>query len=146
MKKLLLALMICAAIAPGVRAQNASAKDDEPTTELGKTMEDLSHAYKKLRRQVKDPSHNENSLELVKSIRTAAEHALTLAPALADDQPADKREAFVAAYHKKMREFIANIEPLEAALKGNKNADAAALVAKLGDLQKKGHKEFKKPD
>lgn len=146
MKKLLIALMICAAAVPGIRAQNASEKDDKPTTELGKSMDDLSAAYKKLRRQVKDASHNESSLALLKSIRTAAEHAVTLTPALADDQPASKREAFVAAFHKKMHEFIANLEPLEAALKANNNTEAASIVAKLGDMQKKGHKEFKKPD
>ncbi|HRP06322.1 MAG TPA: hypothetical protein PLV87_15520, partial [Opitutaceae bacterium] len=72
MKKLLIALMICAVAVPGIRAQNASEKDDKPTTELGKSMDDLSAAYKKLRRQVKDASHNESSLALLKSIRTAA--------------------------------------------------------------------------
>ncbi len=145
MKNLFLALLICAVVAPGLRAQPAH-KDDKPTTELGKTMEDLSSAYKKLRRQVKDPANNASSLALVQQIREDAEKAVKLTPALADDQPADKREAFVAAYHKKMREFIAAIEPLEAALKANKNADAAEFVAKLGGIQKQGHKQFKKPD
>ena len=137
--------MICAVAAPGLHAQN-NAKDDHETTELGKSMDDLSAAFKKLRRQIKDPANNASSLALIKAIRAAAEKSIKQTPALAADQPADKRDAFVAAYQKKMREFITTLEPLEAALKANKNDDAAELVTKLGGMQKQGHKEFKKPD
>ncbi len=145
MKKLLLALLIGAMAASGLHAQN-NAKGDDDTTELGKSMDDLSAAFKKLRRQVKVPAQNASSLALLKDMRAAAEKSIKLTPAMAADQPADKRDAFVAAYQKKMREFIATLEPLQAALESNKNEEAAELITKLGGLQKQGHKQFKKPD
>ena len=45
-----------------------------------------------------------------------------------------------------MKEFIAKIDDLSAALKAGKNDVAAKLVAELAQAQKEGHKEFKKPE
>jgi hypothetical protein len=45
-----------------------------------------------------------------------------------------------------MKELLATLEKLEAALRAGKNDEAARLVAELGVMQKVGHKAFKRPD
>ncbi len=118
----------------------------EPDTELGKTMEKMNGAWRKLRKQVADPAGNAGSLELVATISACAEKALTFRPARVEDVPAADREKFIADYQAQMKDFGAQVMKLGAALKANDNAAAAAIVQKMGAMQKEGHKEFKRPD
>jgi len=60
-------------------------------------------------------------------------------------QPAGEQAKFVANYQAKMKDFIANADKLEAALKAGDNAAAAKLCDALNDDQKAGHKEFRPP-
>jgi soluble cytochrome b562 len=128
-----------------LQAQEAPTKKTEET-ELGKSMEKISGAWRKLRRQVADPASNAASLELVATISAAAEKALTLTPARIEDVPAADREKFAVNYRQGMKEFHAEIVKLAAALQAGDNAAAQELVRKIGDLQKAGHREFKRPD
>ena len=43
-----------------------------------------------------------------------------------------------------MKQFIGNIDKLEAALKAGKNAEAAELLKALKHDQEEGHKQFRK--
>jgi len=145
MKKVIFALIACAFVSPLSHAQTAVAAEKKET-ELETAMDKMSGAFKKLRRQVKEPANNASSIALLADLRAGAKESIKLVPALAADQPADKRVAFIEGYKKKINELIAQMEPLEVALKANKNEEAAAIVAKLGSLQKEGHKEYKKPE
>jgi len=144
---LLLASLVLASFTVPVRAQPApglapaaSAKEE---TELDQKMEDMNGAFRKLRRQIADASANASSLELVAKLRKASEESVALVPAKAAKVPEADREKFVAAYQAKMKEFIAEVDKLKAALEAGKNDEAATILAKLGNLQKSGHREFR---
>ncbi|HRE82458.1 MAG TPA: cytochrome b562 [Opitutaceae bacterium] len=145
MKKVIFPLIALALISPFSFAQDKP-KGDKKETQLESSMDKLSSAFRKLRRQITDPSKNENSLELVASIRAAAEESTKLEPAKAADIPADKRAAFVAEYKKQMQEFLVQVDALEAALKAKNNTSADEIVKKLAASQKAGHKEFKREE
>jgi cytochrome c556 len=57
--------------------------------------------------------------------------------------PEADRAKFVAAYEAKMKDFVAEVQKLETALQAGKNDEAAAVLARLGNLQKEGHREFR---
>ncbi len=146
----LLSLLFGLAFGPGLFAQDGpkeppAGAEKEPETELGKKMEKISRAYKKLRREVSDATKNEDSLAQVAIIRENASEAVKLEPAKKEDVPADAQEKFVTEYHSKMKEFLAELDVLEAALKAGKNDEAAKSVEELGKLQKSNHKEFRRP-
>jgi hypothetical protein len=130
-----------------LRAADApKAEQKEPETELGKTMEKLNGSWRKLRKQAADPTLNASSIELVAAISAGMEKALTLKPAKADDVPAADREKFIKDYQAQMKETMALLPKLDAALKANDNAAAQALIQKIGAMQKEAHKQFKRPE
>ncbi len=136
-RSLLIALSLALAAGPVVRA------DETP---LGERMEKMGGAFRALRRQIADASKNADSLAKLATLRKNAEESLKFDPALAKDQPADKRQKFIADYQAEMKKFLELCTKLEAALKANKNAEAEKLCAAMGDAQKAGHKQFKKDD
>ena len=141
---LALAFITCLTAVPALCAQESKKKAEE--TELGKSMEKISGAWRKLRRQVADPASNVASLELVATIQTAAQKALTLTPTRIEDVPAADRGKFAEHYQQGIKGFLDQVGRLAEALKAGDNAAAQELVKKIGDLQKAGHREFKRPD
>ena len=146
-----LALLLSFPAAALLRAADAPKPDakpehKEPETELGKTMEKLNGSWRKLRKQVADPALNASSVELVAAISAGMDKALTLKPAKVDDIPAADREKFVQAYQTQMKDTMALLPKLTAALQANDNPAAQALIQKIGAMQKEAHKEFKRPD
>lgn len=138
-----LALLLAFPLATVLRGQE---KRNEAHTELGNTMEKFNGAWRKLRKQVADPASNASSLELVASINAGLEKALTLKPAKAETMPAAEREGFIQSYRAKLKEFIALLPRLQAALKANDNTAAQAIVQQMGAAQKEDHREFKRPE
>jgi cytochrome c556 len=124
-------------------ATPAPAADHGRETELDDTMSALNGAFKKLRRQIADPAANASSLELVARLRAAAEASIPLIPEKTQMIPEADRAKFVAAYKAKMKDFVAEVQKLETALQAGKNDEAAAVLARLGNLQKEGHREFR---
>jgi len=147
MKKIVLPLLVCLSLVIGpVIARAESAKPKQEETELGKSMDKMGKAWRKLRKQAADPAQNADSLALLATIQAAAKENLKYTPDLARDIPADKREKFIAGYQEKMKEAIAGFDRVEAALKAGDNPAVVELLAKISALQKEGHKEYKRPD
>lgn len=150
MKNRLLFLVLTLAsslpLAPVLRAQEHEHKKKADETELGNTMEKMSGAWRKLRKQAGDATSNASSLELVATVKACAEKALTFKPARAEDVPAADRAKFIADYQTQMKEFVAQAGRLAEAFQAGDNAAAQALIQKMGAMQKEGHKEFKRPD
>jgi hypothetical protein len=140
---LLLLPFIALQAQPAPAAPVAEAHEE---TELDGKMDTMRGAFNKLRKQVADPAANPSSLELVSKLKKAAEASLELSPARAADVPEAERAAFVEAYKTKMKAFIAEVDKLEVALKADKNEEASAVVARLGAMQKEGHREFRRPE
>jgi soluble cytochrome b562 len=135
---------------PSIRADAPAAAPaapkEEKKTELEVRMEKIGKAAKALKKQIQDPAQNASSLELVAAIRAAAGEALTLTPAKAADLPEADRPKFTADFRAGLKEFIAGVDKLSAALKANDNAAAGALFKHLIDLEHKDHKQFRRPE
>jgi cytochrome c556 len=125
---------------PPAPAADAHAHDHTP---LEDQMSAMRGAFNKLRKQVADASLNASSLELATKLRAAAEKGVTETPARAAEVPEAERAKFVADYQAKMKEFVAEVQKLEAALKADNNTEAAAILANLGTMQKEGHKAYR---
>lgn len=109
-------------------------------------MDKVGKAFRKLRKQVADPAQNAASLELVGKIQAALKEAEDLTPAKADDVPADQRAKFVSDFQAGIKAMEDEFTKLNGALTAGKNTDATAIVAEIFDLEKKDHKEFKRPE
>ena len=147
MKKMFLPLLVSLSLALGpviARAEGAKPKQEE--TELGKSMDKMGKAWRKLRKQAADPAQNADSLALLATIQAAAKDNMKYTPDLARDIPADKRDKFIAGYREKMKDVIADFAQVEVALKAGDNKTVVDLLAKIASLQKEGHKEYKRPD
>ena len=127
-----------------LRAQPPAYAHEE--TELEGKMDALNGAFRKLRRQIQDATKNAESLKLVEEIRRAADEGAKLIPAKAAELAEAERAKFIADYQGKMKAFGAKVTELEAALKADKNEEAAKILAALSAMQKEGHKEFRKPE
>lgn len=128
---LLLSLACAVASVPAIQAA------DKDETVLGNHMDKMNGAMRKLKKQVADAAQNADSIKLVATIKAEATEAAKEKPAW---HPEDAPK-----YQAKMKEFIAKVGDLEAALKAGKNDVAAKIVDELGAAQKEGHKAFKKP-
>ncbi|MBC8008611.1 MAG: hypothetical protein H7067_00765 [Burkholderiales bacterium] len=128
---------------PAPPAPPAAQEHGHDHTPLEDQMSAMRGAFNKLRKQIADPASNASSLELVAKLLAASEKSVTEIPARAEKVPEAERAQFVADYQAKMKEFVAEVQKLEAALKAGDNTEAAAVLAKLGAMQKEGHKAYR---
>jgi soluble cytochrome b562 len=136
-----------AAPTPPASAPAAAAPaPDEKKTELEMRMGRMGKAFKKLRKQVADPAQNASSLELLTTMDGAANEALELTPAKAQDLPEDQRAKFEEDFKAGIRGMLDQFAKLRDALTAGRNDDAVKIVADIVDLEKKDHKEFRRPD
>ena len=112
-------------------------------TPMEKEMGVMNTAYKALKKSVEDPAQKAENLKLIADIKKTTESTAKMEPKMAADQGAKKAE-FLAKYKSEMAEFGKVVDALEAAVKSGDTAAAKAAFAKLGELKKKGHEEFKK--
>jgi len=133
-----------AAPAPAVVPAPAGAPAEEKKTDLELRMDKIGKAFRKLRKQVADPTQNESSLDLLKTMQDAAKEAVTFTPEKAADLHADQRAKFTDDFKAGIQDLQGRFAKLQAALEAGKNDDAQAIVKDLVDFEKKEHKEFKK--
>jgi soluble cytochrome b562 len=138
----LVPLIVCGLIgALAVRAQDMK-KDDQ--TELGAKMEKIGGAFRATKKQVADPSKNEDTLKRLATIKENMEAALKLQPEKTKDLPPEDQAKFVADFQAKMKDEIAKIDQLTALVKAGNNEEAAKLVSEINQDQNDAHKQFKK--
>jgi hypothetical protein len=123
----------------------AASDDDEKKTDLEVRMEHMGKAYRKLKKQVADPAQNASSLKLLGTMQEAAKEALEFTPAKAADLPADQQAKFEDDFKAGIRGMQDEFTKLSDALTAGKNDDAVKIVAEIDALEKKDHKEFRKP-
>jgi hypothetical protein len=127
-------------------AAPAAAPDDDKKTELEMRMDRASKAFRKLRKQVADPAQNASSLDLVSKMAAAFKEAEDLTPEKAMDLPEADRPKFVSDYKAGIQAMEDEVSKLSDALTAGKNDVAASIVADMFAMEKKDHKEFKKPE
>jgi soluble cytochrome b562 len=131
---------------PPSPAKAASAgKDDDQKTELETRMDRIGKAFRKLKKQVADPAQNASSLQLLATMQDAAKEAVDFTPAKAADLPEDQRPKFVEDFKAGIKGMLDEFSKLADALTAGKNEDAVKIVSDIDELEKKDHKEFKKP-
>jgi soluble cytochrome b562 len=119
--------------------------DDDKKTELELRMDKIGKAYRRLKKQVADPSQNASSLNLLSVMQDAIREAADLTPAKADDLPDDQKAKFIEDYKAGIKGMQEEYDKLADALTAGKNDEAAKIIAEIDALEKKDHKEFKKP-
>jgi hypothetical protein len=127
-------------------AAPAGAPDDDKKTEIEMRMDKVGKAFRKLRKQVADPTQNASSIDLVATMVANLKEAAGFTPEKAADLPEDQREKFVADYKAGLKDMEATLGKLSDALTANDNTAAAALVKQVFQTEKDDHKQFKKPD
>ena len=125
-------------IAPG-NSRFALAAED---TELAKHMEEIQDNLKKLRKTVKDPAQNKESLEALTKIQAATVASKALPPKKAESKPEAERAKYIAAYRKDMVALLNHLGKIEVALLDNDNAKAEELFKGLKKVEDDGHEKF----
>jgi soluble cytochrome b562 len=125
-------------IAPG-NSRFALAAED---TELAKHMEEIQDNLKKLRKTVKDPAQNKDSLEVLSKIQAATVASKALPPKKAEGKPEAEKAKFIAAYRKDMVALLDHLGKIELALLDNDNAKAEELFKGLKKSEDDGHEKY----
>lgn len=118
-------------------------QDDEPKTELGKRMSAINTALKVVDRQIDKPAQNASTLKQFDIIEANIREALKFEPEKKQQIPAAQQAKFVADYKSGIESLLATAVKAKDALKAGKNAEAAALVDEMKDIQKRSHREFR---
>ena len=124
----------------------APAHGKKEHTPLEKQMSRIRKSMRALHSQIGDPAKNPSSIDLVATIHDAATTSLDLTPAKASDFTGVERDTFIAHYRSAMKDFIASVDSLTAALKANDNAAAEKIYKELPSEEKKDHKAFRRPE
>jgi soluble cytochrome b562 len=127
-------------------AAPATASETEKKTELEMRMDRIGKAFRKLKKQAADPAQNAASLQLLSTMEGAAKEAVDFTPAKAADVPEDQRAKFVEDFKTGIRGMLDEFAKLRVALAAGKNDEAVKVVDEISDLEKKDHKEFRRPE
>jgi hypothetical protein len=125
-------------IAP-VNSRFAQGAED---SELMKQMEVIQDELKKLRKSIKAPAENAQSLESLDKMQQATVASKAQTPAKAKNVPEAERAKFVAAYRKEMAAMLEHLCKIEVALLDNDNAKAEELFKGLKKIEDDGHEKF----
>lgn len=117
--------------------------EDSP---LEKSMEKMEDAKKALFPAMKQPvpADKDKYVALAKTLKTEAEKSRDLDPEIVAKLPAGQKDKIVADYRKDMDGFIKTSQALVEALEKEQWTEAQALVAKLKEEEKAGHKAYRK--
>ena len=143
-----LVAVICLGSSTLPRLAVAQDKDDGKSkvkdldTELAKQMETIDEGMKKLRRSLRKPESNTESLEWIEKIEKAAAKSKDLIPARAAKVPEADRAKFVESYKKDMDAFIKAVGEMKAAVKDGKNDKAQEVYKTLKTQEDKGHEKY----
>jgi soluble cytochrome b562 len=136
----LAALVLIPFATPVPFAPRAAPAGDE--TELAQQMEVVESAVGRLRRNLRDPAKNADSLQLVVEAQTAALFCKGQTPSMAANVPEAEREAFVAAYRKEMATLLRGMIDLELALLDGDNEAAKTALQSVRDMEEPAHERF----
>lgn len=148
LRLLISAFALFTAVVAGARAEAAkpAPKAGHEETELEQTMGKMSRLWRSIRKASRDGKLGPHNATAVANLRTAAESALKMTPALEAEKPAEDQAKFQRDYEARMQKFISTLTTLEKALRNSDTAQANKLIGELNDLMKEGHHDFKKPD
>jgi hypothetical protein len=127
-------------------AQAAPEEKKVKKSELNNHMEDIDDMMKRLRRTVRKPESNEESLKLIADIEQLMVTSKSLIPTKAEKVPEADRPKFVAAYRKQMANVLGIFCQMEEALCDGDNKKAQALYKTITTEEDKDHDQFMQKD
>jgi len=131
-----------AAPAPAAAQEEKEKKVADLDTELSKQMEVIDSGMKKLRRSLRKPESNKESLETIEKVHAAAVKSKDMTPAMAAKIPEAQRAEWVAGYKKAMEATIKTIEEMRDAVKDGKNDKAQEIYKTIKTQEDKGHEKY----
>jgi soluble cytochrome b562 len=133
---------VAAMAAAAQEKEGGEKKVKDLDTELAKQMEVIDESMKKLRRTLRKPESNKESLELIDKVEKAATKSKDLVPALAAKKPEADRPKFVENYKKDMDAFIKSVGEMKAAVQAGQNDKAQEVYKSLKTQEDKGHEKY----
>jgi hypothetical protein len=110
---------------------------------LEPVMKRMNQALKTLKKAVKDPAQQAVAEKAVQDLEASALAAKGMVPPGLSKSGAE-RDAAIASYRAMMMNVLRQAIDLEEAIQDKKADDAAKIIASIEDLEKQGHKEFRK--
>src|SRR5438067_12171656 len=104
LKAVLLTFAACASLALPLASHRASAEVKK--SELNNTMEDMDESWKKLKRTLRKPEQNAESLKLLTDMQTKSVTCKGMVPTKAEKIPEAERVKFVTAYRREMAALL----------------------------------------
>ena len=117
---------------------------DARPASLERNMEGMERAFKKLQAQISDPAQNPSSLELITQMQQGTLASKSQTPKIVSQLPEDQRPKQLAEYRMMMVSLLQQELELENHLLNNENDKAAESLKAIDQLQKEGHKDFRK--
>jgi soluble cytochrome b562 len=105
-------------------------------------MEIIDEGLKKLRRTLRKPDTNKESLEIINQVQAAAVASKALTPAKAAKMPEAERQKFVAGYRKDMAAMIVQLLNMEIAVLDGNNDKANEIHKSMKQIEDEGHKKY----
>ena len=121
----------------------AFAEEDTP---LSKEMKTANKSLRALKKQMDDPGKKQANLALIETSRKAIDAAAKLEPSKTKEVPGAEKPAYLDKFRAQINDLAKALAELEAAVRADKMDDAKRIFEKLGELKKKGHKEFAPDD
>lgn len=124
------------------RPAAAHGEEKVKKSELNNHMEDIDEMMKKLRRTIRKPESNEESLKLITDIEQLMVTSKALIPTKAAKVPEAERPKFVLAYRKEMARVVGIFCQMEEALCDGDNKKAQELYKTITTDEDKDHDQF----
>lgn len=141
-----LALLAQAGV-PGVRStqepsQQPSQETGHEHSPLEEAMESIKGGVRKLRRSLRKPESDADSLATLASMQAAALAAKSESPRMTASVPGAEQAAFLTAYRKEMITLLQTLLSLETALLDGNREGANAAFDALRGLEDPAHERF----
>ena len=107
-------------------------------------MQDMEQPFRELRAQIKDPTQNASSIDLIRRIEREALSAKNAVPPIIESLPPKQYEARLLAYRKLMLKLIKEALLLEEHLLEGDNVKARAALIAMIETRRTGHQTFTK--
>ena len=128
--------LIIALLVPAMRAE-------EEDSALEGKMKVLARGMRQLGQQINDPAMRQQNIQLLETLKGAANESKALEPRKTKEIPEAKRASFLADYRTDLDELKDSLNQVEEALKAGDQKKAQSLLAQVNSIKKEGHAKFK---
>ena len=107
-------------------------------------MQEMEQPFRELRTQIRDPTQNRSSIDLIRRIEREALRAKDTVPPMIEGLPPKQYDARLLAYRKLMLKLIRELLMVEEHLLEGDNVKARTALASVIETRRLGHQTFTK--